>query len=51
MFVGGLDVVPRMTQQIARLRDIARRVADDPQEGVRNRPDSPGVAVLAEPAA
>ncbi len=34
MFAGGLDCVPGLTQQIARLHDIARRVADEPREGV-----------------
>jgi hypothetical protein len=29
MFIGGLDFVPRLTQQIARLRDIAGRVAQE----------------------
>jgi hypothetical protein len=33
MFVGGLDCVPRVTQQVARLHDIAGRVAHDSQEG------------------
>jgi hypothetical protein len=33
MFVNGLDIVPRVTQQVARLHDIAGRVAHVPQEG------------------
>jgi hypothetical protein len=32
MFVAGLDSVPQVTQQLARLHDINRRVAHDPQE-------------------
>lgn len=51
MFVGGLDCVPRMTQQIARLHDIARRVADVVQDRLENRPDSLEPAALAEPEA
>lgn len=51
MFVGGLDCVPRMTQQIARLHDIARRVADDRQKAVESCPASLELAGLAEPEA
>jgi hypothetical protein len=51
MFVGGLDCVPHLTQQFARLQDIVRRVADDPKGGVKNRSDSPGATALAEPGA
>jgi ABC-type multidrug transport system fused ATPase/permease subunit len=48
-FVGGLDCVPRVTQQIARLNDIARRVAVGPQDGDNNRLDSPEFSAVAEP--
>jgi hypothetical protein len=48
MFVDGLDNVSSMTQQIARLHDIARRVADDPQENVNKQRHSLAVAAMAE---
>jgi hypothetical protein len=51
MFVGGLDFVPQLTQQLARLHDIARRVADDRQEVVEGPSDSSGLAPLAQPGA
>jgi hypothetical protein len=50
MFIGGLDWVPAMTQQIARLHDIARRVADEPQGNV-NCLEGAGMAAVAEPGA
>jgi hypothetical protein len=50
MFIGGLDWVPSMTQQIARLHDIARRVAEEPQADVKVL-DGPGLAAVAEPGA
>jgi hypothetical protein len=33
MFAFGLDSVPEVTQQLARLHDIGRRMAHDPQGG------------------
>ncbi len=48
MFVGGLDCVPRMTQQIARLHDIARRVADDRPKTAEVPPESFELSGAAE---
>jgi hypothetical protein len=50
MFIGGLDWVPSMTQQIARLTDIARRVAEEPQGTVKAL-DGTEFATAAEPGA
>jgi hypothetical protein len=51
MFVCGLDFVPSMTQQLARLHDIAWRVGDESQAAVINQAESPRAAALAEPGA
>jgi hypothetical protein len=48
MFVGGLDCVPRTTQQIARLHDIARRVADDGQKVAEDCSASPELGAMAK---
>jgi hypothetical protein len=48
MFVGGLDCVSRMTQQITRLRDIARRVTDDRQQTTEASPEGLELAGLAD---
>jgi hypothetical protein len=48
MFVGGLDYVPQLTKQRDCLQNIARRLADGPQQVDKSRQSSPEMAALAD---